>query len=116
MNWLEVTTNLNMSKLGLSLPSTTCQIFWVVKFKVDAFGWHLSPVSFGVASDGKKNRTSKMLEDYKNKTDVWHEIYGGEFTISPGSTSTTVEIEMFDVQSDWWKGSMILGGVILKPK
>lgn len=105
-----------MSKLGLRLCPTTYQIFWVVKFKVDAFGWHLSPISFGVANAGNKNRTNKLLEDNKNKADVWHEIYGGEFTMSPGSMSTTVEIGMFEVQSDWWKGSMILAGVILKPK
>ncbi|XP_077242862.1 uncharacterized protein PHLOEM PROTEIN 2-LIKE A4-like [Tasmannia lanceolata] len=114
VNWLEVTGKLEFSHLS---PNTKYEIFWVVKFKVDAFGWHSSPIRFQVATtDGHKDDRIEILETYKELSDQWHEIRGGEFTTSEDSKMDSVEFGMYEISTTWWKGSMIIKEVIMKPK
>ncbi|XP_058105305.1 uncharacterized protein PHLOEM PROTEIN 2-LIKE A4-like [Magnolia sinica] len=114
VNWIEVVGKLDLSYF----PTTgTWEIFYVVKFKVDAFGWHSSPVKFKVIStDGQKDEVSHKLESYRDVTDRWHEINGGEFRVGSCGQKGTVQFGMYEVESDWWKGSMILEGVKIKLK
>ncbi|ONK65796.1 uncharacterized protein A4U43_C06F1060 [Asparagus officinalis] len=114
-NWMEIKGSLDLAKIPPS-PSTTYEIFYVIKFKVDAMGWHSSPVTFElITPDGKSSKIAEMLEFYRCKGNEWHNVYGGEFRLD-GSVNGKVKFSMSEVQSDWWKGGMILEGVIVRPK
>ncbi|XP_068653975.1 uncharacterized protein PHLOEM PROTEIN 2-LIKE A4-like [Aristolochia californica] len=119
VNWVQVSGKLDCLKINnffhLSQPKTY-EIFWVVKFNVDAFGWHNVPIKFKVASDGSQlAQRRENLEPYRKKNNKWHEIRGGEFSFGHGSKGT-VYFGMYETESDWWKGSMVLAGVKIKPK
>ncbi|RYR14106.1 hypothetical protein Ahy_B04g070749 [Arachis hypogaea] len=114
VNWLEVTGKLSMGELkrhnGDSIK--TYEIFYVVSFNEDAYGWHSAPVKFTV-----KPRVEPLpfievnLEEYRKKHGQWHEISGGRF---PVSGEKYVEFGMYEVETAWWKGGMHLAGVIIK--
>ncbi|KAF8412714.1 hypothetical protein HHK36_000683 [Tetracentron sinense] len=112
VNWIQVTRELDLFKL---VALKTYEIYYVVKFKVDAFGWHSAKIKFKVKANGEEDERSEILESYKNRHNVWHEIYGGKFTV-PADGTGTVEFGMYEVATAWWKGSMVLEGVKLKPK
>lgn len=113
VNWIEVTGKLDFSELH---PQKQYEIVYVVRFNVDAFGWHTTPIKFKVTtSDGHVSEVSEILEPYRKIGDVQHEIRGGEFTV-PSSGTGQVYFGMYEVNSDWWKGSMILEGVKIKAK
>ncbi|URE07780.1 Protein PHLOEM protein 2-LIKE [Musa troglodytarum] len=108
VNWLEARGSV---ALGEHKPGRY-EIIYHVRFKVDAFGWSKSPVTFEVITPGgDRRKKSVMLEPYRRRSDEWHEIHGGELK-TPG----TVEFAMSQVESHGWKGGMILGGVSLRPK
>ncbi|KAF9587450.1 hypothetical protein IFM89_002631, partial [Coptis chinensis] len=114
VKWIQITRKLDLANMNLS-PSTTYEIFYIVKFKVDAFGWHSAPIIFMVLENGNQMKTSEILEPYINCPDSWHEIPGGQFTV-PADKNGLVEFGMLEVATDWWKGGMVLEGVKLKPK
>ncbi|KAK2975486.1 hypothetical protein RJ640_005795 [Escallonia rubra] len=92
VNWIEVT-----GKMDLSL----------FKKRVDAFGWHSAPIKFKVRVNGKEVFChSTILEPYRVKPDVWQELPGGEFSVSNSIAGGNMEFGMFEVETDWWKGSM----------
>ncbi|KAG0494603.1 hypothetical protein HPP92_005597 [Vanilla planifolia] len=116
VNWIEVTGSVNLEKFHLD-SSKTYEIVYLVRFKVDAFGWHSSPITFEVTtSDGKKNRRTENLEHHKKDGDQWLEIQGGEFTVDSSNLKGKIAFSMKEVRTDWWKGGIVLEGVKIKPK
>ncbi|XP_052174877.1 uncharacterized protein PHLOEM PROTEIN 2-LIKE A4-like [Diospyros lotus] len=113
INWLAVTGKIDMKRLE---AGKTYTVYYIVKFQVDAFGWHSVPVQFMVRVTGKEYaQKSAKLEQYQAKPDEWHEVPGGEFTApSDGEGAGSVEFGMFEVDSDWWKGGLVLAGVKIK--
>lgn len=112
---MEVKGSLDLAKFPLS-PSTTYEILYVVKFKVDEMGWESVPVVFEVITpDGHSSKKAEILEPYLNKGDGWHEIHGGEFRLASDG-SGVLRFGMLEVESDLWKGGMIFEGVIIQPK
>lgn len=115
VNWIEVTGKLPIiSSMAASTPKAY-EIFYIVKFRVDAFGWHSVPVKFKVRVNGEEKVKSVMLQLYREKQEEWQEIPGGDFAV-PRDTVGTVEFGMFEIESDWWKGGMVLAGIVIKPK
>ncbi|KAG9458716.1 hypothetical protein H6P81_003224 [Aristolochia fimbriata] len=124
VNWIQVTGKLDTGKITKFFhPSRdqvpkTYEIFWVMKFNVDAFGWHNVPIKFKVATDG--SQPAQRIENlgvYRKRNNIqWHEIRGGVFTVGHGSKSGNVYFGMFETESVWWKGSMVLAGLKIKPK
>ncbi|XAR56165.1 hypothetical protein NMG60_11036526 [Bertholletia excelsa] len=53
VNWLAVTGKIDPSMAREMKPDQDYQIFYVIKFRADAFGWHSAPVKFRVRVDGK---------------------------------------------------------------
>ncbi|KAA8544783.1 hypothetical protein F0562_019513 [Nyssa sinensis] len=117
VNWLEVKGTMDLSLLK-DTRKTAYTIHYMIKFRVDAFGWHSAPVKFKVRVNGEETEDSMTVEPYRVKHDVWQEVHGGQFTISNNTDvgNGSVEFGMFEVESDWWKGGMVLGGVLIKPK
>lgn len=116
VNWIEVTGKLDIPSLSLTM-NTTYTPYYIVKFLPDAFGWHSAPVKFMVKINDTQDimSTELKLETYAQKPDEWHEIPGGKpFVFDNEILVTSVEFGMFEVETDWWKGGMILGGVKLK--
>lgn len=112
VNWIEVKGNLNITPT----EDTKYEIYYMVKFRVDAFGWHSAPIKFKVRHKGEETHSNiTILESYREKHDVWHEIPGGEFSVA-SKDPVNVEFGIFEVDSDWWKGGMVLGGVKIKAK
>lgn len=91
------------------------EIFYVVKFQVDAFGWRSVPIKFKVKHNGEERVRSVMLQAYREKQEEWLEIPGGDFAVSDDNFGA-VEFGMFEIESDWWKGGMVLAGIRIKPK
>ncbi|KAK9268285.1 hypothetical protein L1049_010728 [Liquidambar formosana] len=113
VNWIEVTGKLELPSLKLG-STGKYKIYYMVKFRADAFGWHSVPVKFKVRHNREETQNRLLLESYREKHDVWHEIPGGEFSVA-GNNGGTVEFGMYEVESDWWKGSMVLGGIKVLP-
>ncbi|RWR81931.1 protein PHLOEM PROTEIN 2-LIKE A1 [Cinnamomum micranthum f. kanehirae] len=112
VNWIEVTGKLDFSRFK---STGEHEIVYLLKFKVDAFGWHSSPIKFKVmTSDGKETVHAEILEHYRKVSDNWHEIRGGKFMV-PSGHHGAVHFGMYETESEWWKGSMILGGVKIRP-
>ncbi|KAK2991704.1 hypothetical protein RJ640_019496 [Escallonia rubra] len=57
-----------------------------------------------------------ILEPYRVKPNVWQELPGGEFSVSVSITGGNVEFGMFEMETDWWKGGMVLAGIKVNPK
>ncbi|XP_073000769.1 uncharacterized protein PHLOEM PROTEIN 2-LIKE A4-like isoform X2 [Typha latifolia] len=114
VSWIEVTGKVEVKKLS---HSTTYDVIFHIKFKDDAFGWHHTPVIFEVVTlDGKKNRKSVVLETYRENKKL-QEINAGDFYLPPGHyDKEIVRFGMYEVESQWWKGGLILGEVELRPK
>ncbi|XP_068657409.1 uncharacterized protein PHLOEM PROTEIN 2-LIKE A4-like [Aristolochia californica] len=118
VNWIQVTGKLDSSKVPEFFSDTrskTYEIIWVVSFNVDAFGWKRTPIKFKVASGEQLKQRSEKLEPYRKKSSRWHEISGGEFTVGYGRKGL-VDFGMYETESDWWKGNMVLAGVKIRPK
>ncbi|CAI0425294.1 unnamed protein product [Linum tenue] len=92
------------------------EVVWLVKFRVDAFGWHSVSVKFKVrqSNEGEEKVRSVVVEPYLQKHKVWHEIFGGEFTVQ--AAGGVVEFGMYEIETKWWKGCMVLAGVKIRPK
>ncbi|XP_068657717.1 uncharacterized protein PHLOEM PROTEIN 2-LIKE A4-like [Aristolochia californica] len=116
VNWLDVSCKLDCSKINyFNQPEPkTYEIFWVIKFNVDSFGWHKAPVKFTVVSEGKKWQKAKKLEQFR-KDDRLVEIPGGEFTVAPGK-NTSVSFGLSETKTNWWKGNIVIAGAKIKPK
>ncbi|KAJ8631256.1 hypothetical protein MRB53_024579 [Persea americana] len=113
VNWIEVTGKLDFSHLR---PNEEYEIVYVLKFKVDAFGWHSCPIKFkATTTDGQATEKSEMLESYRKVSETWHEVSGGEFKVN-STQEGAVHFGMYEIGSDWWKGSMILKEVKIRPK
>ncbi|KAK3041236.1 LOW QUALITY PROTEIN: hypothetical protein RJ639_028496 [Escallonia herrerae] len=91
-NWIEVTGKMDLS-LFEKRVTTTYSIYYIVKFQMHLVG--ILP---------------------RVKPDVWKELRGGEFSISNSITGGNVEFGMFEEETDWWKGSMVLAGIKINPK
>lgn len=109
--WLEATGTLELAK------PQTYEIIYHIKFKDDAFGWNGVPVTFRlVTPEGERKETSQMMESHsKRRSKGWREIYGGEFSLST-QTGGKVEFGMYEIESQKWKGGMLLAGVTIRPK
>ncbi|KAJ4702561.1 Phloem protein 2-like protein [Melia azedarach] len=116
VNWIEVTGKLSILPSMALSTSTTYEILYILKFREDAFGWHSAPVKFKLRINGEDKVKSEILHCYREKQDEWHEIPGGQFTVSKDITVGMVEFGMFEVESDWWKGGLILAGIKIEPK
>ncbi|CAI0378824.1 unnamed protein product [Linum tenue] len=104
VNWIQVTGRLPTSLFARK----KYEVVWVVKFRVDAFEW---PVKFKVREEKVR---SVVVEPYRQKHGVWHEISGGEFTVQ--AAGGVVEFGMYEIETEWWKGCMVLAGVKIRPK
>ncbi|XP_028759285.1 F-box protein PP2-B11-like [Neltuma alba] len=135
VNWIEVTGKVRKSDLHKEPGSVTKYgIFYIIKFRADAFGWHSVPIKFKFrltttsakqqpqphyhSTDDnltidKEDEKSIILEPYREKQEVWHEIPAGQFSVS--NSDGFLEFGMFEVDSAWWKGNMVLAGVKIKP-
>ena len=114
VNWIEVTGKLPLL-LFRNASAVRYEIYYVVNFRVDSFGWHSAPIKFKVRINGEETENSMILESYREKHGTWHEIPGGEFSVNVDSDEGSVEFGMYEVESSWWKGSMVLVGVKIKP-
>lgn len=107
---------LDVQKFSIN-PMRNYEVIYVVKFKVDAFGWHSSPIIFEVSTpDGKKSRRSEILDNYNKDGHKWHEIYCGEFSLASSNLMGKIVFSMKEVKTDWWKGGMVLEGIKIRPK
>ncbi|KAK4254700.1 hypothetical protein QN277_010043 [Acacia crassicarpa] len=131
VNWIEVTGRVKKAELHKEANSVkkTYGIYYLIKFRADAFGWHSVPIKFKLRVTASKSaqttdhshntiieqedEKSMNLEPYREKQEVWHEIPGGQFSIS--NSDGFIEFGMFEVESAWWKGNMVLAGVKIKP-
>lgn len=121
--------------MSLFKNGSTYGIYYVVKFRVDAFGWHSAPIKFKLRLNYSNNNIGKEeekedsddnddddeksinLEAYREKQEIWHEIQGGQFSIISNHNFVNdgfVEFGMFETESAWWKGNMILAGIKIK--
>ncbi|KAG6512578.1 uncharacterized protein PHLOEM PROTEIN 2-LIKE A4-like [Zingiber officinale] len=117
VKWLQVTGTLDLTRHDRQLnPSKTYEIIYHVKFKVDAFGWSKTPVTFLCGASRMKKRGNEMVALQRSRgVGEWLQIHGGEF--KPGKfTAGKVEFGMLDVESEWWKGGMAIAGVTVRPK
>ncbi|KAL4200795.1 hypothetical protein AMTRI_Chr02g212920 [Amborella trichopoda] len=117
VGWLEINGTFDMSKLKVG---EEYEIVYVMKFKVDAFGWNRSPVKFSVSvCNQERKEKAVLMEEYKESStkrpQEWFKIVGGDFKV-PENNNGEIEFSMYDVGSEWWKGSLVLGGVKLRPK
>lgn len=97
MNWIEVTGKFDFNHLN---PNERYEIVYVLKFKVDAFGWHSCPVKFKLTTaDGQATEISEILEPYRKLSDIWHEISGGEFK-GNSTRKGAVHFGMYETGSD----------------
>ncbi|XP_065854387.1 protein PHLOEM PROTEIN 2-LIKE A2-like [Euphorbia lathyris] len=112
VNWIEVTGKIPI-RLENSCPRKL-EILYMVKFREDAFGWHSIAIKFKLKFNGEEKIKSHNLELFRdnNEKSRWHEINGGDFTIQKDGV---LEFGMFEVETDWWKGGIILAGVKIKP-
>ncbi|KAK4254701.1 hypothetical protein QN277_010044 [Acacia crassicarpa] len=128
VNWIEVTGRVKKAELYKG-AAKTYGIYYLIKFRADAFGWHSIPIKFklrvtaskSAQTTGHSHNTiieqedgkSMNLEPYREKQEVWHEILGGQFSVS--NCDGFIEFGMLEVESAWWKGNMVLAGVKIKP-
>ncbi|XP_054779007.1 putative F-box protein PP2-B12 [Prosopis cineraria] len=125
VNWIEVTGRVPKDVLYKAESVTKYEIFYIVKFRADAFGWHSVPIKFKLRLTTKSEKQnhhhhtdqedekSIILEQYREKQELWHEIPGGIFSVS--DSDGFLEFGMFEVDTAWWKGNMVLAGVKIKP-
>lgn len=114
VNWLEVTGKIDLNNSFVANQAYT--IYYVIKFRADAFGWHSAPIKFKVRVNGEETgHETHVLESYRVKHDEWHEVPGGDFVV-PTKAEGSVEFGMFEIDSDWWKGSMVIAGIKISPK
>ncbi|KAG6382411.1 hypothetical protein SASPL_157919 [Salvia splendens] len=91
-------------------------LYYMMKFNEDAFGWSHAPIKFKVKLEGGNESEVKVnLHKYREKPMMWHKVYVGEFNVVGDGSSMTVEVGMFEVETDWWKGGAILDGVRIEP-
>ncbi|KAG6503402.1 protein PHLOEM PROTEIN 2-LIKE A1-like [Zingiber officinale] len=117
---LQVTGILDLATHGRRLHACkTYEIIYHVKFKVDAFGWSKTPVTFLHGTRKTKKRGYEMVAlSRRSRSGVgeWQEIRGGEFKPSAFmAAARKVEFGMLDVESEWWKGGMVFAGVTIRP-
>ncbi|KAJ0980801.1 hypothetical protein J5N97_009056 [Dioscorea zingiberensis] len=118
VNDLEVKGRIDLEhKERFFSPEKTYEIFYIIKFKSDAFGWDACPISLELtAPNGQKIKRSEHFERYtKKSSEDWHHVSGGEFNIR-SELKGRVEFGMYEIQTSYWKGGMILYGVQIKPK
>ncbi|XP_020586469.1 protein PHLOEM PROTEIN 2-LIKE A2-like [Phalaenopsis equestris] len=117
VNWMEVTGSLNLEKFQLD-PLKTYEIIYVIKFKIDAFGWRSSPITFELStSEGKSSRNEVYLEKHIKEDINWNEICGAEFSLASSEMrGKKIEFGMKEVKTEWWKGGIVLEGVRIRPK
>ncbi|KAH7679135.1 Phloem protein 2-like protein [Dioscorea alata] len=100
---------------GLS-PNKTYELYYVIKFKDEAFGWQDLPVSFKIAPPGGQNKKIKISDNFgayeKNK---WHKVFGCEFTVG-SNLHGKYKFGMYGIEALYWKGGIILHGVLIQPK
>lgn len=113
MNWLEVTGKFEL--VTFSVVPKSYKVYYVMKFNEDAFGWSHAPIKFKVKWHDGESEMEVNLQRYREKPMTWHKVYVGEFKVVGDGSSMKVEVGMFEVETDWWKGSMILGGIRLEP-
>lgn len=114
VNWIEVTGKLTVTG-SMEAGGREYEMMYLMKFEADAFGWHSAPLKFKVkVNEEVESVKSVLLESYKNKPNQWHEICGGVFSFS--SVQSVVEFGMFEDETDWWKGGLVLGGISIRPK
>ncbi|KAM0948667.1 putative phloem protein [Dioscorea sansibarensis] len=101
---------------GLLSPNQTYELFYIIKFKDEAFGWQDLPVSFKIAPPGGQNKKIKSCDNFgayeKNK---WHKVFGGEFTVG-SDLHGKYKFGMYGIEALYWKGGLILHGVLIQPK
>ncbi|KAL3523007.1 hypothetical protein ACH5RR_015841 [Cinchona calisaya] len=119
VNWLEVTGKLDISSMKLAMDKTYT-VYYILKFTVDAFGWHSVPIKFRVKKDNAQEikPTELLLEPYRKKPNEWHEIPVGKLNFVEDKETqviSVIEFGMFEVDSDRWKGGMVLGGIKFMP-
>ncbi|KAM0948668.1 putative phloem protein [Dioscorea sansibarensis] len=113
--YLEVTGTLDLQECPLA-PNTTYKLFYIIKFKIDAFGWEDCPVSLHlVTPNGRKNKKVDNFEDQRKKGEEWLRVSGGEFTV--GETSQgKLSFGIHETETPFWKGGVILHGVLIQRK
>lgn len=127
VNWLEITGKFDLHNASSTMTlSRSYKVYYVLKFNEDAFGWNHAAIKFkvklhdddeGILSQ-ENTKPCEMeinLQPYREKPGLWHQIPVGEFKLRKAITALNVEVGMFEVETDWWKGSMILGGIKIKP-
>lgn len=69
VNWIEVTGKLPTTMFNVA-SATKYEVYYVMKFQVDAFGWHSVPIKFRVRLNGQETVKNCVLEPYKEKHGV----------------------------------------------
>lgn len=111
VNWLEVRGEVEAERLS---AGASYRVYFVMKFNDDAFGWGHAPVKFKVRdeSKGESEREVKLQKYGEEGGGTWHKVWGGEFKVVGKGK---VEVGMFEVETEWWKGGMVLGGIRIHP-
>ncbi|KAL1567531.1 protein PHLOEM PROTEIN 2-LIKE A1-like [Salvia divinorum] len=114
VNWLQVTGKFKL--VTFSIVPKTYKVYYIMNFNEDAFGWSHTPIKFKVKlQEGSESEVEVNLQQYREKPMTWHKVSVGEFNVVGDGSSMTAEVGMFEVETDWWKGGMILAGIRLEP-
>lgn len=122
VNWLEVTGRFELVTSSIRKIPREYKVYYVMKLNEDAFGWNHAVVKFKVKLEDERDGGayySEMevnLQQYRDrKPGTWHRVCVGEFNVVGNGSSVNVEVGMFEVETDWWKGSVVLGGILIEP-
>lgn len=120
VNWLEVTGRFELMTSSITKMAGQYKVYYVMKFNEDAFGWSHAVIKFKVRlhderDGGAYSEMEVNLQQYREKPGTWHQVYVGEFNVVGNASSVNVEVGMFEVETDWWKGSVVLGGIRIEP-
>ncbi|XP_039127752.1 protein PHLOEM PROTEIN 2-LIKE A9-like [Dioscorea cayenensis subsp. rotundata] len=114
--YLEVTGTLDLDKQEQLSAGNTYELFYIIKFKIDAFGWQDCPVLLHlVTPNGDKIKKSVNFEDYRKKGEGWYPVLGGEFTVG-SPLKGKISFGIHETETPFWKGGIILHGVLIQPK
>ncbi|GAU20600.1 hypothetical protein TSUD_33360 [Trifolium subterraneum] len=125
--WLEIRGIINTIVLS---PNTQYAAYAVFKL-IESSGFQDRPVELSVVVEGGHSSTRDVclepnvegmlhprvegLQRPSVRTDGWLEIEMGEF-FNPGIENEEVQMNLMEIQSNWWKSGLLLEGIEVRPK
>ncbi|GAU50095.1 hypothetical protein TSUD_28830 [Trifolium subterraneum] len=125
--WLEIR---GMIKTIVLSPNTQYAAYVVFKL-IESRGFQDGPVELSVVAEGGHSRTRDVcldpnvegmlhprvegLQRPSVRTDGWLEIEMGEL-FNPSIENEEVQMNLMEIQSNWWKSGLLLEGIEVRPK